>query len=577
MKRWFWLVLGMAWFIGLWGSATAALTPPPPTPPVFGGGANDEEVPHDEFSAEQEQAMWAEIQHNLAWLRHAGLWPAADTVAVSYNFPLRMVSGLPDYDGFRVSAFADHNPTGGATDYNGGTRTYNGHRGTDYALYPFNWNKVDAGEMEVIAAADGLIVAKSDSNPADHNCNGSSGGDWNYVALTHADGRMTIYGHMRYNSLTSKGVGQTVAQGEYLGTVASSGFSSGPHLHFEVREGTDWAAPWRDPFAGPNSQAESLWANQRPYRDSAVNRIATHSAPPSTPDICQPSITHFQDDFSTPSTIYLYVYYRDYQGQLPTQLTIYRPDGSVYETWSYTDNEVFFYSAYRWWTLTLTAGEPAGTWRFEATYNDGGYETFFNVDVPTAVAVNSPNGGEAWPVQFAHPLTWADNLGGEVNIALYHNGAYHTTLATNIPSDGEYVWVPEATLPLGAGYTIRVTSVFNPALYDESDAPFSLLPEAILVGDDFALTAVNTPVTLNPLGNDAAPQGATLAITAVGHPISGTVSLFDSQLIYTPTLDFIGTDVFTYTVSTETQQAEAAVTIRVAAEIFRSFVPLIGR
>ncbi|MBK8431287.1 MAG: hypothetical protein IPL28_08350 [Chloroflexi bacterium] len=69
----------------------------------------------------------------------------------------------------------------------------------------------------------------------------------------------------------------------------------------------------------------------------------------------------------------------------------------------------------------------------------------------------------------------------------------------------------------------------------------------------------------------------TLAITAVGHPISGTVSLLDSQLIYTPTLDFIGTDVFTYTVSTETQQAEAAVTIRVAAEIFRSFVPLISR
>ena len=151
------------------------------------------------------------------------------------------------------------------------------------------------------------------------------------MALLHADGRLTIYGHMRYNSLTSKAVGQTVAQGEYLGTAASSGNSSGPHLHFEVRVGTFSSAEWIDPYAGPNSQPESLWANQRPYFDSAINTLSTHFAPPSTPDPCQPTVTNLQDSFTTPHNIYFYAYYRDFQGALTTQLNIYRPDGSTFQ------------------------------------------------------------------------------------------------------------------------------------------------------------------------------------------------------------------------------------------------------
>jgi murein DD-endopeptidase MepM/ murein hydrolase activator NlpD len=107
---------------------------------------------------------------------------------------------------------------------------------------------------------------KANVDSTDHNpCDGGSNSDpWNYVALVHDDGRMTIYGHMRYNSLTGKAVGQTVEQGEYLGTAASSGNSSGPHLHFEVRFGSYSNAEWIDPYAGPGSQAQSRWASQRP-------------------------------------------------------------------------------------------------------------------------------------------------------------------------------------------------------------------------------------------------------------------------------------------------------------------------
>jgi hypothetical protein len=60
-------------------------------------------------------------------------------------------------------------------------------------------------------------------------------------------------------------------------------------------------------------------------------------------------------------------------------------------------------------------------------------------------------------------------------------------------------------------------------------------------------------------------------------PVSGTVSLIDAHLVYTPTVDFLGSDVFTYTVSSSTDQADATVTVLVVTEVFRVFLPLIQR
>ncbi len=54
----------------------------------------------------------------------------------------------------------------------------------------------------------------------------------NYVILEHEDGYSTVYAHMD-EILTE--VGKTVERGEQIGTVGSSGRSTGPHLHFELR------------------------------------------------------------------------------------------------------------------------------------------------------------------------------------------------------------------------------------------------------------------------------------------------------------------------------------------------------
>ena len=61
---------------------------------------------------------------------------------------------------------------------------------------------------------------------------GSQGGYGNFVVVDHGNGMATAYAHQ---SRIAAGEGQTLAQGEILGYVGSTGNSTGAHLHFEVR------------------------------------------------------------------------------------------------------------------------------------------------------------------------------------------------------------------------------------------------------------------------------------------------------------------------------------------------------
>ncbi len=52
-----------------------------------------------------------------------------------------------------------------------------------------------------------------------------------YVVVDHGNGFQTLYGHL---STIGVSVGEVVAQGQYLGGGGTTGYSTGPHLHFEV-------------------------------------------------------------------------------------------------------------------------------------------------------------------------------------------------------------------------------------------------------------------------------------------------------------------------------------------------------
>jgi murein DD-endopeptidase MepM/ murein hydrolase activator NlpD len=63
---------------------------------------------------------------------------------------------------------------------------------------------------------------------------GTSGGYGNVIILEHVGGVSTVYAHL---SKIGVAVGERVATGEAVGLIGSTGLSTGPHLHFEVRVG----------------------------------------------------------------------------------------------------------------------------------------------------------------------------------------------------------------------------------------------------------------------------------------------------------------------------------------------------
>jgi murein DD-endopeptidase MepM/ murein hydrolase activator NlpD len=86
------------------------------------------------------------------------------------------------------------------------------HIGLDYAC--------DSGDP--IYAADNGVVTIS----------GWNGGYGNMVQISHGNGYVTRYGHF---SQLAVGCGQPVYQGDLLGYCGTTGWSTGPHLHFEIR------------------------------------------------------------------------------------------------------------------------------------------------------------------------------------------------------------------------------------------------------------------------------------------------------------------------------------------------------
>ncbi|MCP4647283.1 MAG: M23 family metallopeptidase, partial [bacterium] len=96
------------------------------------------------------------------------------------------------------------------------------HRGIDYAS-PLG--------TEIYAVGDGTITVRS-----------WSGGYGNMVRVRHANGYESGYGHMN-GFASGHSVGSYVRQGEIIGYVGSTGLSTGPHVHFELKKNGSFVNP----------------------------------------------------------------------------------------------------------------------------------------------------------------------------------------------------------------------------------------------------------------------------------------------------------------------------------------------
>ena len=138
--------------------------------------------------------------------------PAPAAAAVTWGYPFTATSG-------RSRGFS------GA----------NGHAGVDYT--PGNLTPIHA-------VADGTIIISRVS--------GDDGAYGESIWIQHADGYRTIYGHMAPNTRVPVG---PVKRGDFIGRVGTTGRSTGPHLHLELRRNDVPINP--DPFIDSAPRAEA--------------------------------------------------------------------------------------------------------------------------------------------------------------------------------------------------------------------------------------------------------------------------------------------------------------------------------
>jgi murein DD-endopeptidase MepM/ murein hydrolase activator NlpD len=148
------------------------------------------------------QTAWveAEVGTGLALVR--GALPAGQTIAgLKLSWPM---TSFTVTQGFGPTTFVLEPPLGPYPHF---------HTGIDISA---------ALGTPVKAAADGVVVAVGHGEL----------GYGNYVVIAHGGGIVTLYGHLLQTNVNAE---QRVGSGQVVGLEGSTGYSTGPHLHFELR------------------------------------------------------------------------------------------------------------------------------------------------------------------------------------------------------------------------------------------------------------------------------------------------------------------------------------------------------
>ena len=392
-------------FIFLVISFSAHAQAPPPT--TFGQFHSlNPDFERDEIPLEERERMYKRLRNNIADLAKKGITAekalnkgTANTI--KFGWPLRKAAGFNDPSYYGISNYIDLDPTAGIKDYNCGTRTYDGHMGTDIFTVPFWWKKMDDNSVEIVAAADGILVDKGGGLP-DTSCTNCPKVNyppgcynWNAVYLQHADGTLSIYGHMKKNSLTTKNYGDIITKGEYLGIVGSAGNSSGPHLHFEVWSDTLFTKNL-DPWQGTcnTTQPGSMWEEQQPYYKPEIIKLMTGTAIPQVKNCYggAPEKTYETSDFNLGDMVYITTFIRDHRGTGNSYfIKLIGPTGNIIYDYSlaastYPGYYSWLYYYYFW---NQSVFSVPGTYRYILTYGTETQEVKINIRYPAPLTLLS--------------------------------------------------------------------------------------------------------------------------------------------------------------------------------------------
>lgn len=178
----------------------------------------------------------------------------------AFLFPVACTLG----DNCWIINYFDTDPSQGVADFKCGHRSYDGHKGVDFAVA--SETQMNEG-VNVLAAQDGIVMGardgmddlpKTDEDKKRINQQNKDCG--NGVRLQHDNGYVTQYCHMKRGSINVQS-GQFVKAGDVIGQVGQSGFTSFPHVHFSIEKDGQHIDPYTALPAGEgcNLKASHLW------------------------------------------------------------------------------------------------------------------------------------------------------------------------------------------------------------------------------------------------------------------------------------------------------------------------------
>jgi len=173
-----------------------------------------------------------------------------------------------------IQSYMDRDPSDGARDFTCQSLSYDGHKGTDFALRS---HTEISRNIAVVASAAGVVVGARDgmqdkvfdiSNAPDLRGRDCGNG----VVIAHGDGWETQYCHLRQGSVQAV-KGQHVEAGTILGMVGMSGRASFPHVHLSVRQNgrpVDPFAPSDNATCSTARAQDSLWRDTLDYQPTGI-------------------------------------------------------------------------------------------------------------------------------------------------------------------------------------------------------------------------------------------------------------------------------------------------------------------
>jgi|GEM_PF-2008291 len=120
-------------------------------------------------------------------------------------------------------------------------RISQGNMGTFSHRGLFAWDIPMPEGTRVLASAAGIVVGVRLSSDVGLGLNESEEPE-NFVALDHGNGLKSVYSHLRHDGVAVS-IGDYVAVGQVIGYSGNTGYSTSPHLHYEVRDVINRSVP----------------------------------------------------------------------------------------------------------------------------------------------------------------------------------------------------------------------------------------------------------------------------------------------------------------------------------------------